>query len=124
MNVGAEAGQGGREVFDARSIFAFNPDGIGVTLGPRLPSRREIVESAAVEYPLALPAVKPLRLDAAISGSGTFWIKVAPFSGGPWTTLFEGRGVRPAFGQSAPSFTLNENAGEDEDEGEEADAAE
>jgi hypothetical protein len=93
--VGADAGQAGREVFDAGSIFVYGPagsrEGVGMTLGPRPPSRRETVESASVEYPVALPTTKPLRLDFAISGAATFLVKAAPFDGGAWTTIFDRR---------------------------------
>ncbi len=93
VNVGAEAGQAGREVFEAGSIFVYGPlaarEGIGVTLGPRPPSRRERIESAAVEYPLALPAATPLRLEFAMRGDATFVVKAAPFEGDSWTILFD-----------------------------------
>jgi hypothetical protein len=93
-NHGAEAGSVGREVFDAGSVVLYGPlagnrEGIGMTLGPRPPSKREAVDAAAVEYPLALPAVTPLRLEFAAAGAGSFEVKAAPFAGGPFTTLLD-----------------------------------
>jgi hypothetical protein len=95
-NSGAEAGSVGREVFDAGSVILYGAlsagrEGIGMALGPRLPSKREAVHAAAVEYPLALPAVAPLRLEFAATGAGSFEVKVAPFAGGPFKTLWHGR---------------------------------
>ena len=81
-NTGAEAGSAGREVFDAGSVVLYgalagNREGIGMTLGPRPPSKREAVEAAAVEYPLALPAVAPLRLEF-----GSRWRRLVRGEGG------------------------------------------
>ena len=64
-------------------------EAVAMTLGPRPPSMRERVESAAVEYPLQLPADKPvaLRFAAAIDDRGgpvTFRVAAAE-------TLFERR---------------------------------
>lgn len=98
VNVGAEAGTTGREVFEAGSVFVYGAlprdgrEGVAATLGRRPPSRRETVEAAAVEYPLALPDAKPLRLDFAVWGSAAFLVKAAPFESGTWTTLMEQRG--------------------------------
>ena len=97
VNTSADAGQTGRETFDASSIFLYGPlprnsdgrEGIAMTLGKRPPSRRETVESAAVEYPLALPPSKKLHLNFAFSGGSSFLVKIAPFTGGAWTTAFE-----------------------------------
>ena len=97
VDVGAEAGQTGREVFDAGSIILYGAlarggetrEGIGMTLGKRPPSKRETVDAASVEYPLALPAAKPLRLDFAVAGSASFEVKAAPFEGGAFTTVFQ-----------------------------------
>lgn len=93
-NTGAEAGVTGREVYDAGSVLLYGAlgggrEGIGMTLGPRPPSRRETVTAASVEYPLDLPAVAPLRLEFAVAGPGAFEVKAAPFAGGPLTTLFQ-----------------------------------
>ncbi len=97
VNTGAEAGQSGREVFDAASILSYGPlagvrggrEGIGMTLGMRPPSKREGIESAAVEYPLALPDEKPLRLAFAVGGAARFVVKAALFDGGEAATLFD-----------------------------------
>ncbi len=106
VNAGAEAGQTGREVFDAGSIVLYGAlphlrEGIGMTLGPRPPSQRETVESAAVEYPLALPRVKPLRLEFALAGTASFTVKAAPFEGGAFATLFERKPHVPGFETAA-----------------------
>jgi len=98
-HAGADAGQTGREVFDAGSIILYGPqarqgqarEGIGMTLGPRPPSRRETVEAAAVEYPLALPAAGPLRLDFAVAGNASFTVQALPFAGGPPAVIFQRR---------------------------------
>ena len=98
-NTGAEAGAAGREVFDAGSVVLYGVlagnggarEGIGMTLGPRPPSRRETVEAAAVEFPLALPAVTPLRLEFAMAGAGSFEVKAAPAAGGAFATMFQGK---------------------------------
>jgi hypothetical protein len=97
VNMGADAGAAGREVYDAGSIVLYGPrtrsgqtrEGIGMTLGKRPPSLRETVEAAGVEYPLALPAVKPLHFDFAVAGNASFTVKVAPFAGGAAETLYE-----------------------------------
>jgi hypothetical protein len=99
VNMGAEAGQAAREVFDSASIILYGRlvgtkparEGIGMTLGKRPPSERETVDAAAVEYPLALPAVKPLRLNFAVTGTASFEVKAAPFEGGEFTTVFESK---------------------------------
>ena len=95
-NIGADAGAMGREVFDSGTVIVYGPladnaegrEGIGMTLGPRPPSKRETVERAAVEYPLALPAVKPLSLDFSMAGSGRFEVSVAMPDGG-FTPVFQ-----------------------------------
>jgi hypothetical protein len=105
VNLGADAGQTGKEVFDGGSIILYGPltrkdearEGIGMTLGKRPPSMRETVESASVEYPLALPAVKPLRLDFAVAGNASFEVKAAPFEGGAATSLFQRKSEGPAW---------------------------
>jgi hypothetical protein len=95
VRLGADAGQVGREVFDAGTVILYGPlarsekEGIAMTLGPRPPSRRETVDAASVEYALALPAARPLRLGSAVRGSATFTVKAAPFEGGEWRTLYE-----------------------------------
>jgi hypothetical protein len=99
--LGADAGQTGREVYDAGTVILYGPiarsekEGIAMTLGPRPPSRRETVDAASVEYALALPAARPLRLEFAVRGGATFTVKSAPFEGGEWRTLYE---RRPASG--------------------------
>jgi hypothetical protein len=97
-NTGADAGASGREVFEAGSVILYGAlgnggtrEGIGMSLGPRLPSRRETVEAAAVEFPLALPAVTPLRLEFEMAGAGSFEVKSAPAAGGAFTTVFHGK---------------------------------
>jgi len=117
VNRGAEAGQAGREVFDAGSIIVYGPltrngqsrEGIGMTLGGRPPSKRETVDSASVEYPLALPAVKPVRLEVGIGGSGSFAVKAAPFEGGDFTTIFQRQ--PPGAGWEQASVDLDRYAG-------------
>ncbi|MCX6629097.1 MAG: hypothetical protein NTW28_15875 [Candidatus Solibacter sp.] len=95
VRLGADAGQVGREVFDAGTVILYGPlarsekEGIAMTLGPRPPSRRETVDAASVEYPLALPAARPLRLVFAAGGSATVAVKAAPFEGGEFRTLYE-----------------------------------
>jgi hypothetical protein len=98
VNLGAEAGRTGREVFDAGSVILYGPfggsgsrDGIAMTLGRRPPSLRETVESASVEYPIALPPATPVRLDFRIGGAGAFLVTVLPFDGNNETTVFESR---------------------------------
>ena len=73
-------------------------EGIEMTLGPRPPSKREDVEAAAVEFPLALPAVAPLRLEFEMAGACSFEVKAAPLAGGVWTTLFQ----RKSPGEATP----------------------
>jgi hypothetical protein len=107
-NTGVETGAAGREVFDAASVILYGAmtwnggarEGIGMTLGQRPPSRREVVEAAAVEFPLALPAVTPLRLEFEMAGTCSFEVKAAPLAGGVWTTLFQRRS--PGGSNSAP----------------------
>jgi hypothetical protein len=95
VRLGADAGQVGREVFDAGTVILHGPlarsekEGIAMTLGPRPPSRRESVEAASVEYPLALPAASPLFLTFAVSGGAIFTVKAAPFQGGEFRTVYE-----------------------------------
>lgn len=96
VNVGSEAGQTGREIFDAGSVVLYGPfsgggarEGIAVTLGKRPPSFRESVESAAVEYPVSLPQVTPLRLDLAVAGSAAFEVTASAFEGGERKRLLE-----------------------------------
>jgi hypothetical protein len=97
VGTGAESGQTGAEVYDAASIILYGllprsngaREGTGMTLGMRPPSNRETVEAAAVEYPLSLPDVKPLRLDFAVAGNASFEVKAAPFEGGAVITLFQ-----------------------------------
>ncbi|MBZ5619399.1 MAG: hypothetical protein LAQ69_11855 [Acidobacteriia bacterium] len=98
-NAGAEAGVAGREVFDAGSVILYGAlagngearEGIGMTLGQRPPSKRETVEAAAVEYPLALPEVTPLRFEFAVAGGASFEVKAARFADGGFTTVFQRR---------------------------------
>ena len=56
---------------------------IAMQLGKRAPSFRERIDRSEVEYPLALPDTKPLRLTfgtaAADSGAAIFRVSVAPF---------------------------------------------
>jgi hypothetical protein len=96
VRLGADAGQVGREVFDAGNVILYGAlgrgekEGIAMTMGPRPPSRRENVEAASVEYPLALPAANPLFLTFAVSGGGIFTVKAAPGQGGgEFRTLYE-----------------------------------
>jgi hypothetical protein len=99
VNLATPAGQTGREQYEAGSIILYGPrhrrgstrEGVGMTLGKRPPSLRETVESAAVEYPLALPKTNPLRLDFAIGGGATFEVKVLPFAGGAASSVFSGK---------------------------------
>ena len=72
-----------------------------MTLGPRPPSRRETVEAASVEYPLALPAAKPLSLTFAVSGGGIFTVKAAPFEGGEFRTLYRTHAIGHQYGIAA-----------------------
>lgn len=110
-NQGAEAGRVGREVYDAGSAIHYGPmtgpaparDGISITLGPRPPALREFIEGASVEYPVALPAVKPLRLEAAIRGDAAFLIEAAPITGGPFQTVLE----RANLGQTWQTVAAN-----------------
>jgi hypothetical protein len=98
-NTGAEAGRAGREVAEEGSVLTYGGlgdarEGIGMTLGARPPAKREMVESAAVEYALALPAVKPVRLETAIRGNAAFTVEVAPFAGGAaYTTEWQKQGT-------------------------------
>ena len=96
---GADAGSTGREVYEASSIIQYDVrvqgrQAISMMLGKRQPSLRETVTMAAVEYPLALPVAKPLRLDFAVAGAGQFRVKVGD------KAVFEGKaapsGWRPA----------------------------
>ena len=97
VGTGAESGQNGAEVYDAASIFLYGllprsngaREGIGMTLGMRPPSKREMVDAAAVEYPLSLPNAKPLQVDFAIAGNASFEVKATPFEGGEASTLFQ-----------------------------------
>ena len=95
VNVGAEAGQAGRETFDSAAVFLYGQlprggrEGIAMTLGKRPPSKRETVEAAAVEYPISLPAAKPLQVHCDVSGNSAFVVKAAPFGSESWTTLWE-----------------------------------
>lgn len=96
-NPGAEAGRTGRESYESGSIILYGPftdaassrGGISMTLGLRPPSRRETVTAASVEYAVALPTTKPLRLDTAIRGDATFLVEAAPFPAGAWQALLE-----------------------------------
>jgi len=114
-NNGAEAGTAGAEVYDAGSVILYGAlagnsrEGIGMTLGPRPPSRRELVEAAAVEYPLALPAVTPLRLEFAMGGAASFEVKAARSEGDAFSTLFQ-RNPRPG-GFEQASVDLAKYAG-------------
>lgn len=60
-----------------------------MTLGPRPPSKRENVASAAVEFPLTLPPVKPVRLNFSIAGDAAFVVKAGP------DTVFERHAAGP-----------------------------
>jgi hypothetical protein len=96
VNEGAEAGLTGREVFDTSSVIRYGRlavagqarEGIGMALGARAPSLRELVESAAVEYPLSLPSIQLLRLEFAVAGEATFEVSAAPFPSGESILLF------------------------------------
>jgi hypothetical protein len=97
-STGAEAGATGRETYDAASITQFGAfgakgkgrEGISMMLGKRPPSLREAVESAVVEYPVALPQAHPLRLEFAAMGDALFRVSVLPFdSSSPARTPFE-----------------------------------
>lgn len=59
------------ESFGVAEPVRFSGDSIVMSLGPRAPSFRERVDSAAVEYPLALPPATPIRLTFSGAGSGT-----------------------------------------------------
>ncbi len=73
-------------------------EAIAMALGPRLPSRRERIASALIEYPLALPNAHPLRLQFAAATSGApalFRVRVASFNAPeaqPGPSVFESRG--------------------------------
>jgi hypothetical protein len=69
---GTPVGQSGREVWESASPVRYTADGIVMTLGPRPPSKTESVDTAAVEFPLALPSVKPLLLRFASLGPASF----------------------------------------------------
>jgi len=69
-------GVAARESYEATPNFDFNSSGITVNLGPRAPSMRETVVSAAVEYPLSLPPGGPLRLRFANQGAATYRVRV------------------------------------------------
>jgi len=77
----AQSGATGREIFALSPVVRYEARGLTMTLGPRPPSRREGVDSARVEYPLALPPTKPLRLEFATSGKATFRVRVVGPSG-------------------------------------------
>gem|GEM_PF-2085219 len=95
-NFGAEAGRTGREVFDAGSVVTYGAlgggqEGIGMTLGARPPAKREMVESASVEYALELPAVKPIRLETRIRGTAAFRVEAGAFGGADLSVVMERR---------------------------------
>jgi hypothetical protein len=70
-------------------------DGIEMRLGERLPSRGEVVEQAAVEFPLALPKATPLAFEysgaprTGYLGAAKVRVKCRPFAGGEEKTLAE-----------------------------------
>jgi hypothetical protein len=97
IDTGAEAGPVPGEAFDAAPVIQYDQQGIRMILGPRPPSKREIVDSAAVTFPLALPAAKPLRLNFAVEGNAKFEVKAGS------ATVFERNG---ATGGSQPA-TVN-----------------
>jgi hypothetical protein len=86
---------------------------IVMRLGARAPSFREKVESAAVEYPLALPDTRPLHFTFAPSAepaTAIFRVSVAGFDGAdPGDLVFE-RGFGGAGGHTA-SVDLSRFAG-------------
>lgn len=100
-SLGAESGRTGREVYDAGSAVLYGSmggsapvrDGIAITLGPRPPSLREVVESASVEYPVELPAAKPIRLETSVRGEAAFVVEAAPMAGGAFQRVAERRGT-------------------------------
>ncbi|MGA2116980.1 MAG: hypothetical protein ABSH56_19750, partial [Bryobacteraceae bacterium] len=59
------------ESFGVAATVRFSGDSIVMSLGPRAPSFRERVDAATVEYPLALPDTKPIRLTFSATGPGT-----------------------------------------------------
>jgi len=59
------------ENFGVAAPVRISGDSILMSLGPRAPSFRERVDAAAVEYPLALPDTKPIRLTFSAAGPGT-----------------------------------------------------
>jgi len=90
------------EIFQSSPAISFDKSvrrgelrhAIAMQLGNRGPSFRERIESAKVEYPLALPDAKPLRLTfgTAVADSGTaiFRLIIAPFANpGAGYTLLE-----------------------------------
>lgn len=118
VNTGAESGQTGTEVYDAAPVIGYGPlprsngarEGIGMTLGPRPPSNRETVDAAAVEYPLALPDVKPLRLDFTVAGNASFAVTAGPFEGGTASTTIYHHSPRGE-AREAASVSLDSYAG-------------
>lgn len=81
------AAGGSRQPFETTEPIEFAGASIRMRLGPRSPSNRELVESAAVEFPLLLPSAVPLRFTAACAGPATFRLIVSgstlATSGGP-----------------------------------------
>ncbi len=73
-------GATGREVFEQNAPVAFGPRTITMRLGPRAPALSERVDSAVVEYPIALPKTSPIRLRFGTGAAGTFRVRVLPFS--------------------------------------------
>lgn len=88
---------------------------ITMQLGKRTPSFRERIESSKVEYPLALPDTKPLRLTFATaagdSGAAIFRVSVALFdSADPGDSLLMRTVDKPAW--QSEEVDLNRFAGQ------------
>ncbi len=70
-----QAGATGHETAELEPLVRYG-DAISMTLGERPPSRREVVDAVRVEYPIALPATKPLKLEFTTEGSAAFRVRV------------------------------------------------
>jgi hypothetical protein len=96
-----QSGATGRETFEFHPTVQFSErlerrEGIAMTLGPRPPSQREIVDACLVEYPLALPHSQPLvmRFGAAAPSGALFRVRALRFDAPAeeeGTVLFEKR---------------------------------
>ncbi|MGA2986783.1 MAG: hypothetical protein ABSG32_23525 [Terriglobia bacterium] len=85
-----QSGATGRETFEFHPNIQFSErmerrEAIAMTLGPRPPSLREVVDAGAVEYPLALPSSQPLvmRFGAAAPRGALFRVRALRFDAPP-----------------------------------------